>query len=399
MEKRDIVLFLGAGVSHYAGFPIMKEFGVVSRAEYDNLRNEKKKAIDILLPAGKTFEEFQKYCSNAKNIINIDTDNMEDIFCIAESMKECDIKEIPDIKNDKGGNLTVEELIKQIKLWLWKIFQRLPPYDDDEKKPGSLKSPPYKKFFEIINKMGLSSKVTAITTNYDLVFEYFSWDAGIPCKYPFEYNPLILRHDKDEKGSEIYQEYLSDDKSAPFLCKLHGSINYFSKDKENIYVTQNIFEQGQGWGISRVPKRDPKTKGKPAILLLDAIWHITENIDNKLVPAIIPPTYSKLTGYPWLRKIWNTAFNAIQNAEKLIFIGYRFPESDGFMKALFQGAFAHRKNSNPPKIFVLDPHARKEDTLGKRYRNIFKPLGEKIEFLPFYFEQIDKEWLFNSFLS
>lgn len=191
------------------------------------------------------------------------------------------------------------------------------------------------------------------------------------------------------------------------LCKLHGSINYFSKDqdkkedkdKENIYVTKNIFKEEQGWGISRVPKRDPKTKGKPAILVLDAIWHITEENKGELFPAIIPPTYSKLTGYPWLRKIWGKAFEAIQNAEKLMFIGYSFPESDGFMKAMFQGAFAQRTKSEPPKIFVLDPYAREECPTGKRYMDIFKPLDKKIKLLPFQFEQIDKEWLFDSFLS
>jgi len=395
MEKRDIVLFLGAGFSRFAGLPTMAEFGDESERELSNLKKENKPATKILIPAGEIFEKFQKLCENAKGFVNIDTKNMEDIYCIAESMAECDIKEIREIKNDKGENLKLEELIEKIKLWLWKIYQKFPPFDDD-KNPPPPKSPPYKKFFKSIKENNLSHRMTVITTNYDIVFEYFAWEAGIPCKYPFEsneYEPLILRDGKDKEGS---QNYISDDESAPLLCKLHGSINYFSndkeKDKENIYITNKIFEEGQGWGISKVPIREPKTKGKPAILVLDAICHISDKPNPQLVPAIIPPTYSKLKGYAWLQNIWKTAFQAIQTAETLIFIGYSFPESDGFMKALFQGSFAHHKEKEKPCIYVFDPKAGKDCDTGKRYIERFRPLIERLKLFPLRFEEaVDTE--------
>lgn len=178
MEDRDIVLFLGAGFSHFAGLPTMAEFGDESEKELYKLENDeinqKKKAKPMLCEAGKTFQTFQKFCENAEGLVKIDTKNMEDIYCIAESMKECDMEEIQEIKNDKGENLKLDELIKNIKLWLWKIYQKFPPFDDDKNLPPP-KSPQYRKFFNSIKENNLSHRMAVITTNYDIVFEYFAW--------------------------------------------------------------------------------------------------------------------------------------------------------------------------------------------------------------------------------
>ena len=102
------------------------------------------------------------------------------------------------------------------------------------------------------------------------------------------------------------------------------------------------------------------------------------------MPAIIPPTYAKLQRQPWLRRTWNRAFRAIKEAKLLIFIGYSMPESDGFMRAMIQGALAARSDPDPgPEVFVVNPFKTPGDQAGERdeqlirYTSLFPSLGGK----------------------
>jgi len=123
----DIVIFLGARFVHDLELPIMSNFSSESEREYNGINapgNKYKEATRILLKAGDIFNKFQKYSSNAGRFMNIDVDNMEDIFCLADIIKGtsigCNI--IPDV-----DNLEIDEIITNIRLWLWKIFQQCPP--------------------------------------------------------------------------------------------------------------------------------------------------------------------------------------------------------------------------------------------------------------------------------
>src|SRR3990167_1696223 len=121
--KKDIVLFLGAGFSCDAGLPIIKNFGSESRKDYKkiienhlNPNRNYRNAAPLLTKAAKTFYWFQNVCRSSFIIRNSDLDNLEEVFCVAETIL---MSRIPPICCC-GRTETPQEVVNQIKLWLWK---------------------------------------------------------------------------------------------------------------------------------------------------------------------------------------------------------------------------------------------------------------------------------------
>jgi len=161
-------------------------------------------------------------------------------------------------------------------------------------------------------------------------------------------------------------------KKGPIICKLHGSVNFFQNhsinDEGYLYIASDLGSNepiGRSYGFDN----------KPAIFAVDAIWSIQKKYGETFFPAIIPPTYSKLHHHKWLIEIWNNAFEALKTADIIVFIGYSFPESDGFMKALIHGAMAFRFKREPLKVYVIDNSPKTH----KRFQQIFKSVYQKIK--------------------
>ncbi len=349
--------------------PILKEFGSASKKALENLKrniatNNYRNAAPVLISAGKVYEQFKEYCKKARNLSKeIEFENMETIFCIAEILKEAQQGSI----KLNNSLFSVDSLMENMQLWLWKLYQQLRhlSYDDDRNSMGK----PYRWLIDLIKKSNIADRLTVLSTNYDLVFEYFSWEKEIPCKYPVQSSSKINKIIKIEAGSQT-ESYLSwkDDVQFPLVCKLHGSINYFmsqrAESKDNLYIVNDLAYQDDLIGESFIPSK------RPAILAMDAIWSIRNKYDLTLTPAIVPPTYAKLNRYPWLADIWKKAFEAISTARLIVFIGYSMPPSDGFMRAMLNGALASRKIDGPLIIMIID---KSESTI-KRYFEFFKEI-------------------------
>jgi len=371
-NRRDIVLFLGAGFSKEAELPTIAEFGRASDKAGESIRKHEaedpRNGYEMFSDAYREFKEFQAFCERAHKFVNIDVNNMESIFCMAEAMVESNIEEMP------------KKRIDQIKRWLWKIYQRCPPaqlqLSESDKKKLTYK---YLRFFELLKKFELISSINVITTNYDLLFEYISWRNGVKCAYPFKKeNPRGLRLLKDK----IPYVFLNRDENVPIVCKLHGSINFFEKDGE-FFISDNAVPKSPCkdiWiGKSYIPDL-------PEILAFDAL-HELEKRGKPSIPAIIPPTYAKLEGRSWLREIWNVALKSIQDAKYIIFIGYSMPQTDGFMNAMIQSAMAMRTCGEAPKVFVVDPSP--SDGYLKLFNKVI------IDFYPFGFSETLEKGIFN----
>jgi len=360
---RDIVLFLGAGFSCNAGLPLMAEFGeeakkqigLQEQAEAKRDSKDFRYAAPLLVSAQETFEGFQKLLEQKQVLTIEETRNMETVFCIAEALYESGVKTI-DINGSPKG---IEVLIEEIQLWLWKTYQQFPPENPLRKNKIEIKV--LENFFKIIKDVNVQGKITVLSTNYDLVYEYCSKESNIPCAYP-------LSWDKDFRagfGNEHYISQFDEAEGKTIVCKLHGSVNFFENTTESdkkLFVASDLCD-GQSIGNSKI------RKNLPALFAVDSIWNIRNKYGNGYVPAIIPPTYAKLRGYPWLREIWKEAFEAVKNANKIIFIGYSFPDSDGFMHAFFQGALAMKSNQIQPDIYLVDPDPN--DKVHKRYKKFF----------------------------
>ena len=98
MIKCNRAIFLGAGFSKDADLPIMSEFGEYSVNELQSLKdkhgpnsNSPRNAATLLINKGELFEEFRKYCIDHKppELKSFSSENMEDLFTIAEIMYQC----------------------------------------------------------------------------------------------------------------------------------------------------------------------------------------------------------------------------------------------------------------------------------------------------------------------
>ncbi len=151
----------------------MNNFSSKSKQEYAGISapyNKHKNATPILIEAGNIFKKFQKYSSNAGKLMNIDINNMEDVFCLADIIQVTSKgrNNIPEV------DMEIKEIIKNIRLWLWKIFQQCPPINSKKQK-AQKNQDKYKDFFQfLIDKHKQYKNISIITTNYDLMPEFFS---------------------------------------------------------------------------------------------------------------------------------------------------------------------------------------------------------------------------------
>jgi len=396
-SPRDIVLFLGAGFSRDAGLPTMGSFGKNSCDEFRALhaqaksRKRNRLSTEMLLDAGRVFKGMQKFCRQGSGRVRIDPKNMEEVFCVAEALAESLIDPrlfTQFVRQDRpcrmGGKLALPagHVVKSIQFWLWNIYQGFPPLNDTlpvkRRKKLQAHAESYKGFFKYLAQDGLVPRTVVITTNYDLVVEYYSWKASKQTFYPLEEGVDFTTIQAGPNTLAPYVNTLSrarpkeDPRRILEVCKLHGSVNYFELSDGRLAISDDVAYPGARIGLSPIPPGDTR----PALLAQDAIWVLREKYDPGLTPAIVPPTYAKLQGQSWLRKIWNRAFKAICDAKLILFIGYSLPASDGFMRAMFQGALASREDEGPD-ICVVDPFKCKAGKASREaYENLFPKLKE-----------------------
>ena len=370
MNDRDIVLFLGAGFSCDAGLKTMVGFGDESRRQLKRLAEDqnKRNITELLLDAGQTFSDFQDYCRQ-NDRIKLNSDDMEEVFCVAEALRQAKIVNIA----LGGKKVTLDDLVLKIKLWLWKIYQQCPPLN--HRRQSEIDIDGYKGIVSFIKKNNLESRITAITTNYDLIFEYFLWESGINCCYPIYGAASFAAGSRNE--SFISK---SENDEGVLVCKLHGSVNYFKNLKSNKFgVCHDVALPRDKIGMSVTPS--PK---RPAIFALDSIWALRDR-DPDLEPMIIPPTYAKLEQETWLVSTWNKALGALRDATVIFFIGYSMTETDGFIKAMLQAAFTLRKKSDKIHVYIVDPD--KNNDVFSKYKRIFEWINHNDNFIKMKFSE------------
>lgn len=350
---RDLVLFLGAGFSRAAGVPIMKEFGDASRREYRNLvkrhgtLNPKTPGYRCgaaqLIDAAETYEAFRTLCETSQSRKTEDWENIETVFSVAEALDEAS----PDPVLLRNSEFSTAALVRDIQLWIWKVYHVTPLVQSKPDVPVDPK--PYQVLFDGLRNRNLAARTAVITTNYDILFEWLAWGAGVPCSYPVSPGEDVS---VNQLNPEPYVFPASENVGVIPICKLHGSVNYFETAEDGgqrrLRVSRDL------GGGSRVGGSGTY-RGKPALLALDALWTLQKRYGGEITPAIVPPSYAKLGRRNWLREIWAEAYRALAAARTIIFIGYSLPPSDGFMAALLSAAAAGRGGAGVPSVHVIDP--------------------------------------------
>lgn len=188
----------------------------------------------------------------------------------------------------------------------------------------------------------LPDRVTVITFNQDLVIENVV--ARIPRlgnQWCLEglYGDVRLQH-IGRRGRALFPFHQSGcvHQSPVRLLKLHGSLNWAIRTIQREPQLGTLFPTKQDKVIYMNDEREApmgvttlaaRAKGRP--------WY--------LWPLVVPPIYDKqrITGMTVLQELWNQAEDAIEEAERLVLIGYSLPEADVLARqSIRRGYLANR---------------------------------------------------------
>lgn len=184
-------------------------------------------------------------------------------------------------------------------------------------------------------------------TNSNLVS--FNWDTLIDeamyntklwsynTGYGFEFDSVIYKNDKDQAKSTT-------PKTKSIILKPHGSINWYSdRHKEKLYLIIPVGSRLRGGTFGQL--RSCESIGK----------------DNHAFPYIIPPG-KKRKRFPF---VWKRMQDILQNADKIISIGFSFNSNDTHVKDEFE-RICFKKDI---AVEIINPAGSE---LANVYRTVFK---------------------------
>lgn len=223
----------------------------------------------------------------------------------------------------------------------------------------------------------VKNKATCITFNYDDLLDkalfnshfgnrldnHFSLDSWTPMRGYGFYIDTARSLTGNGSGTSS--------RSKTLILKMHGSINWFPKrGYKEPYPMDSIVHMQNWWPIDTTDDGD--------------VFHHYEPS-----PIIIPPVFDKsmLGGNSIFRLIWSKAFNLLNSAKIVIFIGYSFPDTDFTVINLFKEALYNKPDKN---IYIINKGSdiNRRELLISRYKTILAQYSDKnFEFMDAF------EWL------
>jgi hypothetical protein len=191
----------------------------------------------------------------------------------------------------------------------------------------------------------LKPKDSVLSFNYDLLMDQeLLNDADGPLQYQ-NFSVKLLGADILDVGPSYCEarrrlsEAASVGPTDGLYLKLHGSLNWFTCANRVCPLSKKITvvpSVGQCLGSSAI--------GVP---------FQCNYCHSYLVPFIVPPLVEKrVMTEPHLRNIWGNAFALLQDASKIVVIGFSFQPSDFYATWLFRYALKGRSNA---KVWVVNP--------------------------------------------
>jgi hypothetical protein len=247
-------------------------------------------------------------------------------------------------------------------------------------KTQSLES--YYLFFKMLVEKRLSSEddpFAIITLNWDTLPEYFISkilkEEGLEERIGIDYTC----YDTPYKDIDIYKRhYPSISMKRSGLCnikiqKLHGSLNWaYCSSCGRLFVKKYA---------SSAPMIFENKKN-----------YCTTCRSSKLRRLIIMPTFLKDLNSPPLKMVWHNALLDLQQANRIVFIGYSLPLADYEFRYILTKALAGSRGDKNIRVLLYPPHQylkgetnKKKETLSyekglarERYKAFFS--GCKIRF-------------------
>jgi len=319
-----VVLFLGAGFSKNAGFPLMREFSMFSQdlAGYEE---------HILC-----LHNCISYAQRTRAYIHGDIYNVEYLMSVLSLAAITN----PDLEfTVENKKIRVSDALDILKELVWRVYSRIEDVANLRKS--------YELFVASLTHFTKrpNNCIDIITTNYDLLPEMIMYAIKKNATMPVEFERMPLPEGCKAPpncaivgGSGGYQIYREGESKN--LHKLHGSVNWFLKKGSNfqkLYCWDEIF---------------------PLIGRHNDLFHMPFCVCNRAeipkdyLPVIVPPSMIKEYNVPVILKAWQGASEAIAKANKIIFIGYSFPPSDTIMKFFLGTSLTN--NQSGCRITVID---------------------------------------------
>ncbi len=183
-----------------------------------------------------------------------------------------------------------------------------------------------------------------ITFNYDIILDQIVWQLASENRNSIKWHPstgygITFKGYLDQLQPSQKDQLLAleTDPSSIHIYKLHGSLGWFLQAPAGELVLYLSGKPERGWLAS---------KGYLSGQLL-----------------LIPPIPEKDFPFEPLQEVWEQAEKALNNAEKVYFIGYRFPQIDLRALRLFESSC---KN----KVAELVLKGKKSEEEWKRITNI-----------------------------
>lgn len=199
--------------------------------------------------------------------------------------------------------------------------------------------------------------VTLITTNYDLHIESAAAAVGIKIQPTSKVLTQSII-DCNRRASSTPQLFNVYGTSNVKIFKLHGSVNWStvqSSDGEYLSIQDgfDIIKDGSGQVIEVIP---PKPTSHPSAN------------QNLIMPSVLKNYDKELS-----EEQWRGAADAIHEADRILFSGYSFPDSDIFMRFAMSASFF--SNTRLRSIAVVDQSSH---TLNRASHFFTSPFHQEI---------------------
>ena len=317
----ETVFILGAGASHEAGAPVMKNFLDIAEEVAGSPE------LDIVK---KGVDKFARTHSN----FPVHPNNLENIFALFE-MAEV-LEYFPGLKVEE-----IKQLVPAMHTVIGKTLDETMTYElvNDSKGewyPNARGA--YANFARLVRdirgKAPHQHDVAVITFNYDVALDWAFADCNQPVSYALG---------KRAQGIP--------------LLKLHGSLNWAKfKCKEGERIVP--------WEINnyayRAPWFPPHSEGGRLInvRMSERIKEYRlkgkEHVAPITAPFVIPPTWNKSGHYGEISSVWAAAALALSDAKNVFVLGYSMPETDVFFKHLL--ALGTAADTRLERFWVCNPN-------------------------------------------
>lgn|GEM_PF-2284381 len=197
---------------------------------------------------------------------------------------------------------------------------------------------------------------TVISFNYDLIMD---WAMALYCPYWEDRTGYGFQSSPGEEalGGQAGKS------PRVLLLKPHGSFNWVAcKTCGRLYaLTLNQ------------PGHLPSCFS-PGSLLPEPPGHLLEML-------IIPPSLHKNIHGRVMQQIWASAHLALEEASRVVIIGYSLPATDFLVKRLFYRALPANRNLQEVELVDRNNRPGKETPLAKKYQSLLCGRGSRVRFI------------------